>query len=68
VATGYRGTVHFSSTDSKATLPANYTFKSTDNGVHTFTGLKFKTKGSQTITAVDTLFSSIAGSLTTNVT
>jgi hypothetical protein len=67
VATGYLGTVHFSSTDPKATLPANYTFKSTDNGVHTFTGLKFKTKGSQTITATDTLFSTITGSLTTDV-
>jgi hypothetical protein len=67
VATGYLGTVHFSSTDSHASLPANYTFKSTDNGVHKFTGLKFKTRGSQTITAVDTFFSSITGSLTMEV-
>jgi hypothetical protein len=67
VATGYLGTVHFSSTDPNARLPGNYTFKSTDKGVHTFTGLKFKTRGYQTLTAVDTIFSSIMGSLTTDV-
>ena len=42
VATGYRGTVHFTSSDSIATLPANYTYTSTDNGTHTFTAT-FKT-------------------------
>jgi hypothetical protein len=67
VATGYRGTVHFSSTDSKASLPTNYTFTSGDSGIHTFNNVKLKTKGNQTITAVDTLFSSITGSLTVNV-
>jgi hypothetical protein len=67
VATGYLGTVHFSSTDSGARLPGNYMFTSADNGVHTFAGLKFKTRGYQTLTAVDTLFSSITGSLTTDV-
>src|SRR5262249_29179152 len=36
VATGYRGTVHFTSTNKPATLPADYTFTSADNGVHTF--------------------------------
>ena len=39
VVTAYRGTVHFSSLDSTATLPANYTFTASDAGVHTFTGL-----------------------------
>lgn len=53
VATGYRGTVHFSSTDGGATLPANYTFTASDNGVHNFTGLKMKNKGTQTITVVE---------------
>ena len=40
VATGYTGTVRFSSSDPKAVLPANYTFTTgaeQDNGVHTFT-------------------------------
>src|SRR5262249_58934703 len=36
VVTGYRGTVHFSSSDARAVLPADYTFTATDNGVHTF--------------------------------
>ena len=39
VVTGYRGTVHFSNSDSTATLPANYVFTASDTGVHTFTGL-----------------------------
>ena len=42
-------------------MPANYTFKASDNGVHTFTGLKLKTKGTHNITVVDTLDGSILG-------
>jgi hypothetical protein len=68
VATGYRGTIHFSDSVSGATLPANYTFTASDNGVHTFTGLKLKTKGMQTITIVDTLDNTIIGVLNLNVT
>ncbi|MGO9601765.1 MAG: IPT/TIG domain-containing protein, partial [Isosphaeraceae bacterium] len=37
--TNYTGTVHFTSSDSKAGLPADYTFTAADNGVHTFTGV-----------------------------
>src|SRR5262249_11096774 len=36
IATGYRGTVSFTSSDPMATRPANYTFTATDNGVHRF--------------------------------
>jgi hypothetical protein len=54
VVTGYRGTVHFSSSDGTATLPANYTFSAADAGVHTFTGLVLRKKGKQTLTATDT--------------
>jgi hypothetical protein len=68
VATGYRGTVHFSDSVGGATLPANYTFTAGDSGVHTFTGLKLKTKGWQTITVTDTLNSSILGTWTIDVT
>jgi hypothetical protein len=32
----YTGTVHFSSTDTAAALPADYTFTSADNGAHMF--------------------------------
>jgi hypothetical protein len=36
VATGYRGTVQFASSDGIAVLPGPYTFIGGDNGVHTF--------------------------------
>src|SRR6185437_5635078 len=35
-ATGYRGTIHFTSSDGQAVLPSNYTFRSSDNGTHVF--------------------------------
>jgi len=61
--TGYRGTVHFTSSDGQAVLPADYTFTSTDAGTHTFSsGVTLKTAGSQTVTATDTVTSSITGS------
>jgi sugar lactone lactonase YvrE len=53
----YSGTVHFSSTDGLAALPANSTLT---NGVGTFPAT-LKTVGNQTITATDTVTSSIAG-------
>jgi hypothetical protein len=55
-ASNYRGTIHFTSTDSQAVLPANYVFTSADQGVHTFAAT-FKTVGTQTITATDTVTS-----------
>jgi hypothetical protein len=67
VATGYVGTIHFTDSASGATLPGNYTFTATDAGVHTFTGVKLRTKGKQTITIVDTLTVSILGTLTITV-
>lgn len=61
-ATGYTGTVHFTSTDGAAVLPGNYTFTAADAGVHTFTsGATLKTAGSQTITVTDTGTASITG-------
>jgi ELWxxDGT repeat protein len=67
--TSYLGTVHFTSTDAQAVLPADYTFTSTDNGVHTFTnGVTLKTAGNQSITATDTVTSSITGKQTVGVT
>src|SRR5262249_50730609 len=68
VATRYTGTVHFTSSDSRSTLPANYTFTATDAGVHTFTGLKLKTRGTQTITVIDITLGTILGRLVINVT
>jgi hypothetical protein len=64
----YGGTVHFSSTDVQAGLPANYTFTSADQGVHTFTNaVTLKSAGNQTITLTDTVFSNITGTSVLNV-
>jgi hypothetical protein len=67
-AYGYTGTVHFSSTDPKGILPADYTFTAADAGTHTFTTPILKTAGNQTITATDTTTSSITGSAIVSVT
>jgi hypothetical protein len=65
VATDYTGTVHFTSTDSAATLPGNYTFTTgpgMDNGTHTFgNGVTLDTAGTQTVTATDIVTSSTTG-------
>jgi hypothetical protein len=54
VATGYTGTVQFTSTDGAATLPTNYTFTAGDAGVHTFpAGFILRTAGSQIVTVTD---------------
>jgi hypothetical protein len=67
VVTGYTGTIHFTSTDTTATLPANYTLAAADKGAHTFTGLVLQKKGTQKITLTDTLNSSLTGSVIGNV-
>ncbi len=60
--TGYTGTVRFTSSDTAAVLPADYTFVSGDNGMHTFTNaVTLKTAGFHTITAFDTVTGSITG-------
>jgi hypothetical protein len=60
VATSYAGPVHFTSSDPLATLPPNYTFTQADQGKHTFTGaVILRTRGVQTLSATDLLFSSI---------
>lgn len=65
VATGYRGTVHFTGSDSKAWLPANCSFVASDNGSHTFgNSVKLMTSGMQTITAMDVNNHSITGTAT----
>jgi len=56
----YTGTVDFTSTDSQAVLPADYTFTAADDGTHTFTA-QFKTAGTQSITATDSVNPAIAG-------
>jgi len=66
VAAGYRGTIHFTSSDRKAKLPADYTFVSGDAGAHTF-NVTLTATGTQSITATDTTTGSIKGSANINV-
>ena len=56
-ATGYTGTVHFTSSDTSAQLPADATLT---NGVGTFS-VTLETAGTQTVTATDTVTSTITG-------
>jgi hypothetical protein len=66
VATGYRGTVHFTSSDVQAVLPGNYTFLAADAGIHTFSAT-LKTAGSQSLTATDTANAAIVGAQSVTV-
>jgi hypothetical protein len=66
VLTGYTGTVHFSSSDAKAVLPADYTFTAADGGFHTFTAT-LKTAGTQSISVVDTAHPAVTSSLSVSV-
>jgi hypothetical protein len=67
VVTGYTGTIHFTSSDRTATLPADYTFTAADKGVHTFTGLVLRKTGKQTLTITDTLNSALTDSVVEDV-
>jgi hypothetical protein len=63
VATGYTGTVHFSTSDMLAQtmgkLPADYAFIAADAGSHTF-AVSLMTPPSQTITVTDTTNASLS--------
>jgi photosystem II stability/assembly factor-like uncharacterized protein len=50
--TGYSGTIHFTSSDSGAALPGDYTFIAADAGVHTFTATLI-TAGNQQVSVTD---------------
>jgi hypothetical protein len=67
VASGYTGTVRFTSSDAyPGLLPSAYTFTPSDNGTHNFGTVLFTT-GVQTLTAEDTANSQITGSTTVMV-
>src|SRR5262249_19412248 len=55
----YTGTVHFRSSDPAPTLPADYTFQTSDGGRHVFTNLILTRSPSQTLTLTDTSNSAI---------
>jgi uncharacterized delta-60 repeat protein len=63
VATGYTGTVKFSSSDPLASLPGNYTFTAADAGTHTFSAT-LNTVGTESLTVTDILDTSITGTET----
>jgi hypothetical protein len=69
IDTAYQGTVTFTSSDAyPGLLPADYTFTSADQGMHTFSGgVTFFTAGTQSLTAQDTADSSLTGSATVSV-
>jgi hypothetical protein len=58
VATGYTGTVEFTSSDTSATLPGKTPFTSADAGKQTFS-VTFKTAGTQSLTVTDTTSASL---------
>ena len=62
--TTYTGIMKITSTDTSASLPADYTFQASDKGVHNFADVTLNTPGSQSITATDSQNSSISGSQT----
>src|SRR5207253_130378 len=68
VASGYGGTVHFTSSDARATVPADETFVPADNGTDTVCCVVLGTAGSQTVTVADTLGGISSSSATIQVT
>lgn len=64
VVTGYTGTVHFTSTDGQAVLPADTAFSGGDNGVKSISGVELRTAGSQSVTVNDAATPSATGSQT----
>src|SRR5207248_5692935 len=67
VVSGYKGTVHFTSSDGQAVLPADYPFTTADSGAHSFSAT-LKQAGSQTITVTDTSVGATNGSAAVTVT
>ena len=65
-ATGYSDTVHPSSSDSVAVLPANDTFTGGDAGVHVFS-VTVNTAGIRSLVATDTVTATSTGSVSITV-
>ena len=65
-AATYTNTVHFTSSDLDAQLPADYTFAPADGGTHTFS-IALETAGSQSVAVADTVVPYLHVSQTVNV-
>lgn len=63
----YKGTVHFTSSDDVAHLPADYTFVDADGGQHTFPEVMFRQQGIQTLKVTDIAKTTITGQAETRV-
>jgi hypothetical protein len=68
IATGYTGTVHFTSTDGAAVLPADYTFTAGDAGQKTFSTVELRTAGSPSLTVTDTVTAALTDTQSVTVT
>ena len=66
LAATYAHTIHFTSSDADAQVPADYTFTSVDAGNHTFS-ITLETAGSQSVTVTDTATSALNASQTVTV-
>lgn len=65
----YLGTIQFTSSDTAARLPANYTFTASDRGQKTFSlAATLLTAGPQTITVTDTTNAALQGAISITVT
>ena len=62
----YTGILHFTSTDAKATLPADYTFVAANASQHTFS-FTLRTSGPQCVTVTDTSDSTVTATGCTTV-
>jgi hypothetical protein len=67
VATGFVGTVHFTSTDDQAALPLDYTFTPADAGHKAFTNVVLRKSGAQTVRVRDIAVASLQDELTVEV-
>jgi len=61
---GYLGTIHFTSSDAKAKLPANYTFTPLTPVPTCSPGRDPQDRGTQSVTATDTVTKTIKGAQT----
>jgi hypothetical protein len=66
-AVGYTGTIHFTSGNPGATLPADYTFQLSDGGQATFPGVSLSVAGTWDLTATDAV-NNLSGSAMIDVT
>ena len=62
----YLGTIHLTSSDGLAVLPADYTFTAADAGIHSFQ-VTLNTQGTQKITITDTHFAGFNTTTSLNV-